>query len=193
MKEELIEKINEYLDIFVDKNVLGTCTKIIEYKDALILGGYRNANLSSATYSKYNKIFCPYKENNQHPLNYMLDVLGYKICYTCDTLRVTTAFNKNATKSYNLSSECKSCDYKNTVRIQAQVQSKYRAAKLNAIPKWADLNKIKEIYNKCPEGYHVDHVIPLQGKIVCGLHIDINLQYLTATENMKKSNKFKVA
>lgn len=52
------------------------------------------------------------------------------------------------------------------------------------------LLKIRGIYNKCPEGYHVDHEIPLQGKLVCGLHVEDNLQYLTATENMKKGNKY---
>jgi len=57
-------------------------------------------------------------------------------------------------------------------------------------PKWADRKKIQEIYLNCPKGYHVDHIIPLKGKTVCGLHIETNLQYLTASENCKKHNKF---
>ena len=64
-----------------------------------------------------------------------------------------------------------------------------RAQKLKATPKWANMDKIKEIYKNCPEGYHVDHVIPLNNPIVCGLHVENNLQYLPASENLKKSNK----
>jgi len=57
-------------------------------------------------------------------------------------------------------------------------------------PKWADKEKIKEIYMNRPEGYHVDHIIPLRGKLVSGLHIPDNLQYLTISENSRKNNKF---
>ena len=67
--------------------------------------------------------------------------------------------------------------------------AKRNAAKLNATPKFANLNKIKEIYKNCPKGYTVDHIVPLQGKEVCGLHVEWNLQYLTPSENSSKSNK----
>ena len=63
-----------------------------------------------------------------------------------------------------------------------------RSIKLRAVPKWSNLKKIKEIYKNCPKGYHVDHIIPLKGVNVCGLHVENNLQYLTAKENILKSN-----
>jgi endogenous inhibitor of DNA gyrase (YacG/DUF329 family) len=68
--------------------------------------------------------------------------------------------------------------------------NKRRAAKLNAIVAWTNLEKIKEIYKNCPKGYHVDHIVPLQAKNVSGLHVENNLQYLTAKQNISKGNKF---
>lgn len=64
------------------------------------------------------------------------------------------------------------------------------ATKIQRTPAWADIDAIKAIYLGCPEGMHVDHIIPLRSKLVCGLHVENNLQYLTAKENMQKSNHF---
>ena len=57
-------------------------------------------------------------------------------------------------------------------------------------PSWADKKEIMEFYANRPKGYHVDHIIPLNGKTVSGLHIRSNLQYLPAEKNLRKSNKF---
>ena len=65
-----------------------------------------------------------------------------------------------------------------------------RAIKLNATPSWSNKEEIKWIYAMCPKGYEVDHIIPLKGKNVCGLHTESNLQYLTPTENRRKGNRF---
>jgi 5-methylcytosine-specific restriction endonuclease McrA len=67
---------------------------------------------------------------------------------------------------------------------------KRRAAKLKRTPKWANLEIIKQFYVACPKGMTVDHVIPLQGKFVSGLHVENNLQYLTPEENARKNNRF---
>lgn len=68
--------------------------------------------------------------------------------------------------------------------------AKYNAAKLERTPPWADLETIERFYEGCPEGYHVDHIIPLQGETVSGLHVLDNLQYLPAEENLRKGNKY---
>jgi len=65
----------------------------------------------------------------------------------------------------------------------------HRAAKKQRTPSWADMEAIKAFYSKCPDGYHVDHIIPLNGKTVCGLHVLNNLQYLPASENQRKFNR----
>lgn len=71
-----------------------------------------------------------------------------------------------------------------------------RAAKLQATPAWSDQKKIVEIYllsdmltalHGVP--YHVDHIYPLRGKTVCGLHVHQNLQVLPSNVNQSKSNK----
>lgn len=67
-----------------------------------------------------------------------------------------------------------------------------RARKLQATPKWlskVQLEQIKEIYRNCPEGFHVDHIMPLKGKELSGLHVPWNLQYLPGIVNKMKSNK----
>ena len=48
---------------------------------------------------------------------------------------------------------------------------------------------IRKFYKNCPARMVVDHVIPLQGKQVSGLHVIWNLQYLTPAQNMSKGNK----
>jgi hypothetical protein len=79
------------------------------------------------------------------------------------------------------------------------LKAKRRARKLCATPKWLTPEQHKQILAFYTEAkrleqetgvrYHVDHIVPLQGGDVCGLHVPWNLQVLTATENIRKSNK----
>lgn len=57
-------------------------------------------------------------------------------------------------------------------------------------PPWADKATLAMIYACCPPGYEVDHIVPLHGRYVSGLHIPLNLQYLTKSENRRKQAKF---
>jgi hypothetical protein len=78
---------------------------------------------------------------------------------------------------------------KNNPEKRRAYNAKRRAAKLQATPVWADLQKIQEIYLNCPPGHHVDHIFPLKSDKMCGLHVENNLQYLPAKENISKGNR----
>lgn len=74
-------------------------------------------------------------------------------------------------------------------------RAKRRASLLQATPPWADLDAIKAVYVE-QQFYldlgldvHVDHIIPLQGKTVCGLHVHWNLRVVLAEDNIRKGNK----
>jgi 5-methylcytosine-specific restriction endonuclease McrA len=60
----------------------------------------------------------------------------------------------------------------------------------SATPEWADKKAIKAIYGEAKAaGLTVDHVIPLRGTNVCGLHVETNMQLLTKRENSRKGNR----
>ena len=72
-------------------------------------------------------------------------------------------------------------------------EGKRRAAKMNRTMSWTETKDIAELYAFCQklDDHHVDHIIPLQGKLVSGLHVYDNLQIIPAAENHSKNNKFK--
>jgi len=98
--------------------------------------------------------------------------------------------NKEAVTACNKSWEARTPEKTLAIRKNNNKIRKTRT-KLQC-PKWADRNKIREVYMNCPKGYHVDHIVPLKGKLVSGLHVVENLQYLTANENNRKHNKYEV-
>lgn len=76
-------------------------------------------------------------------------------------------------------------------------ENRRRSRKLQAMPKWAEHEKIDALYAECLKvsketgiKHHVDHIYPLKNDRVCGLHCIGNLRIITATENNRKSNKF---
>jgi hypothetical protein len=73
----------------------------------------------------------------------------------------------------------------------------YKAAKLRATPAWADRKAIAAIYEECARlvaetglRLHVDHIVPLQSDVVCGLHCVENLRIIPGAENESKRNNW---
>lgn len=84
----------------------------------------------------------------------------------------------------------------NSAKIQA-LNAKRRADLVSATPVWANLFFIEEAYRLCKlrseitgVKHHVDHIVPLKSDLVCGLHVENNLQVIPAVINLKKSNRF---
>lgn len=77
-------------------------------------------------------------------------------------------------------------------------QNARHADKLKRTPKWANADNIKCIYEVCGlfrsagVDIQVDHIIPLRGKLVSGLHVENNLRLLSAHENRTKKNTYSV-
>jgi hypothetical protein len=81
-------------------------------------------------------------------------------------------------------------------------KAKLRANKRNRTPIWVDKDHlwlIKEVYELAvlrtkmfKFEWHVDHIVPLNGKLVSGLHVIENLQVIPGTENLLKNNKYGV-
>lgn len=89
---------------------------------------------------------------------------------------------------------------KNPAKSNA-TKKKYKLAKKRACPFWVLsspklCDMIKDVYYRAQKlteetgiVHHVDHIVPVQGKNICGLHVPWNLQVLTASENCSKQNK----
>jgi len=84
---------------------------------------------------------------------------------------------------------------RNKARKLAEVKAR-KYGKQKRIPPWLDRSLLIPFYEEAKRltretgaTHHVDHIVPLFGKNVCGLHVPWNLQVITAEENLKKSNR----
>ena len=177
---KLVEKDPSLLDI------IGTLSKEKYSFD-------KELNLSTVGASKLvRKLWEDKPPGNTKICTFLLRKYSLKCCSKCKEVKDLDLFSKNAGKPDGYNTFCKLCYTEATRDYQREYQRTRKALKLSRVPSWADLDKIKDIYDKCPKGYHVDHIVPLQGTLVSGLHVEYNLQYLPAKENLVKGNKFKV-
>lgn len=120
------------------------------------------------------------KDNIDFPVNKKGRRHG-KICLSC----MAVASKINAEKNFN--------ENPDLFRAKKGHHATLRRCRIaDRTPAWSDIEAIKQFYINRPEGYHVDHVLPLFGNLVSGLHVLDNLQYLTAEENFKKNKKFDI-
>ncbi len=79
---------------------------------------------------------------------------------------------------------------KNLAKIVA-ANARYEAAKLRATPSWFESKLVAAVYSDANKKQsHVDHIVPLKSKLVCGLHCLANLQILTPLANLSKGNRY---
>lgn len=95
--------------------------------------------------------------------------------------------NKPRLKAYRAANKHKACEY----------AARRRARTEQATPSWADLEKIQRVYRQAqlvnaiwPGMFEVDHIVPLLGSTVCGLHVETNLRIVDAFENRSKGNSW---
>jgi hypothetical protein len=155
-----------------------------------------------------------YPERRKGTLKTILEIYGIAKCSMCTEVKTLDLFYKSKSTAAGLRVECKDCSYRlnknqyndnreniketnkewteNNKEKTRGYKAKYKASLTSRLACWADRKKISDIYAACPEGYHVDHIIPMKGRLVSGLHVENNLQYLLAKDNMEKSNKFTI-
>lgn len=162
--------------------------------------------ISRHSLSSILKDLFPTKASKQTWLAYMLLSVNMKLCSACKEIKSLEDFSPDKSKGWH--SMCKPCLYEygsnryfnnkeqhkewntnwraNNPDKAKAIAAKRRATKNNAVMEDADLEVIKIIYLQCPEGYHVDHIMPLSKG---GLHHQNNLCYLKAADNLHKKDK----
>lgn len=127
-------------------------------------------------------------------------------CTRCKEDKPQTSYYKRSDTPQPYRQPCKDCvnrkvdhkdHYNKHKRYYIYKSTNRKAHVKRAIPSWANQEQIKRIYAACAKiteqtgiEHHVDHIIPLQGENVCGLHVENNLAIIPAKMNLQKSNKY---
>lgn len=159
------------------------------------------------------KVFPGVKLNggNETWFFYLCTYVEHKHCRVCDRILPFSSFHKDKNaSSLGINSNCKECisesqkgayakyitthqaSYTRNYGKIRERQNRYKGERSLRVPSWSETELIAQFYEECPEGYHVDHIIPLKGDLVSGLHVIANLQYLLSHDNLAKGNKFEI-
>jgi len=155
------------------------------------------------------------KDNIREIYNKLILTDGTKLCRNeeCNTEKPYSEFYINFESKDHLGFWCKDCvkdtrskhyqDNKDAYRVRhrkwkrdnrVSIKRRHKEAKVA----WGDTTAIRLLYKEMRRlnkeagyvKYHVDHVIPMHHPLVCGLHVETNLQIILATVNERKGNSF---
>lgn len=179
-------EVEKFIEDYFDKYNI---PKILDNGQSSILlavYGSSKVNLSSYYATEFARQWLPEKPKYVRMYTYILNIYNKKYCHSCFDIKSINDFHKNKARKDNIESICKEC---NKIRLHERSAQK-RVEFIQRSIKWRDQKQIEFFYECCPAGCHVDHIIPLRGKNISGLHIETNLQWLPAKENLRKNNKW---
>ena len=138
-------------------------------------------------------------------------------CQCCKLEKPLEFFSKNKNRSSGISHYCKQCISLRNQNKKVEhakhysknadyyiIKAMFRKGSVKrATPPWISSkqkSQIESLYSHAKdcrvvtgETYHVDHIVPLKGRNVCGLHVPWNLQILPAEVNVRKNNRYEEA
>jgi hypothetical protein len=144
---------------------------------------------------KYECINCKKEFKNTQGLSMHQKYCGRKKktfnCKVCRTEKEITYTSKNLYCSHKCAQIASrvvkdEAYHKRKRAIANEAWQRYHAKQKAQTPPDADLKLIQKIYEECPAGYEVDHIVPVSKG---GLHHQDNLQYLPMSQNRRKGNK----
>ena len=137
------------------------------------LGGYQKKFCSKSCSATYSNLQTP-RRSKSSPL--------WHLCPACGILTKNVNYCSNECKPKLTPTE----RYIRDRAIHNEAWQRYMAKRKNQTPSDADITVLQQFYLECPKGHEVDHIVPISKG---GLHCLENLQYLTISENRRKSNK----
>ncbi len=219
MKEDLVIKILDKLGVYWDDELVKIKHISVSNGDLIyyILNNKSLTEVATITgiglrsWARYLPNLFPNRPSGCKWSGYFLSLIELKQCSTCEEIKPVSEFYVDNSKLSSISSGCNTCNcskkheyYAQNTELISDRNKQYRKndpdkfrvkdankkySKMRRIPPWSETEKINDMYRNRPEGMQVDHIIPLHGELVSGLHVFSNLQYLTVKENSLKSNK----